>query len=333
MCTIKRSLLILLLGCLLAPLTWAQGPTIGLVIFGDSLSDTGNVFALERRTGLFEQDVVRPNNTPPDYQVDALLVPSAPYPRGGHNLTNGAPWVQVLARSLGFTANAAPAYRSESPAATNYAVDGARARDVEENIDLAEQVERFLLDFGASAPSEALYVIAIGSNDISDALFGALQGQDPSVILNQALQAIAENITALYLSGATKFLVWNAPNFGLTPAVRIADTQLGAQGQVVQLAQTLSQAFNANLELVLTQLENSLSGIEIVRFDLYGTVNTIIADPALFGLTNVTDACITPNVPPFTCKRPDEYLFWDGAHPTRAVHAIVAQQIKALLAQ
>lgn len=333
MWTVKKSLLIFLLGCLLAPLSWAQGPTIGLVVFGDSLSDTGNVFALERRTGLFAQDLVRPNNTPPGYQVDGLLVPNAPYPRGGHNLTNGAPWVQVLARSLGFAANAAPAYRSESPAATNYAVDRARARDVGENIDLAEQVERFLLDFGASAPSEALYVIAIGSNDISDALFGAVQGQDPSVILNQALQAIAENITGLYLSGATKFLVWNAPNFGLTPAVRRADTQLGAQGQVIQLAQTLSQAFNANLELVLVQLENNLPGIQIVRFDLYGTVSTIIADPALFGLTNVRDACITPNVPPFTCKRPDEYLFWDGAHPTRAVHAIVAQQIKALLAQ
>ncbi len=332
MWTVKKSLLIFLLGCLLAPLSWAQGPTIGLVFFGDSLSDTGNVFALERRTGLFDQDLVRPNNTPPGYQVDALLVPNAPYPRGGHNQTNGAPWSQVLARSLGFTANAAPAYRSESPAATNYAVDRARARDLEENIDLAEQVERFLLDFGASAPSEALYVIAIGSNDVRDALFAVLQGQDPSVILNQALQAIAENITALYLSGATKFLVWNAPNLGLTPAVRIADSQFNANGDVIKAAQALSQPFNANLDLVLTQLEG-LPGIEIVRFDLYGTVNTIIANRALFGLTNVEDACVTPNVPPFTCKRPDEYLFWDGAHPTRAVHAIIAQQITALLAQ
>ena len=36
---------------------------------------------------------------------------------------------------------------------------------------------------------------------------------------------------------------------------------------------------------------------------------------AAFGLTNVTSACVSPEVAPFSCSQPDEFLFWDGIHP------------------
>ena len=56
---------------------------------GDSLSDPGNAFAL---TG--EQSV------PPYDTLDPFLVPSAPYARGGHHLSNGATWVEQLGKTL-----------------------------------------------------------------------------------------------------------------------------------------------------------------------------------------------------------------------------------------
>ena len=57
-----------------------------------------------------------------------------------------------------------------------------------------------------------------------------------------------------------------------------------------------------------------------------------MADKAAFGLTNVTTACITPEIAPFFCETPDEFLFWDGIHPSKAVHTIVAQRAALVLA-
>ena len=38
-------------------------------------------------------------------------------------------------------------------------------------------------------------------------------------------------------------------------------------------------------------------------------------------------------VTPFTCANPDEFLFWDGIHPSKAVHTIVSQEAATVLAQ
>ena len=96
----------------------ARAPYSAIVVFGTSLSDSGNAFALRGGT-----------NTPPDYILDPLLVPAAPYARGGHHFSNGATWVEQFARSLRLAGSVRPAFGSGSRKATNYAVGAARAYD------------------------------------------------------------------------------------------------------------------------------------------------------------------------------------------------------------
>jgi phospholipase/lecithinase/hemolysin len=74
-----------------------------------------------------------------------------------------------------------------------------------------------------------------------------------------------------------------------------------------------------------------LPEIEITTLDAFQLLNGIVATPAAFGLTNVEDACLQPGVPPFRCQGVDEYLFWDGIHPTATAHGIVADQAAFLL--
>jgi phospholipase/lecithinase/hemolysin len=309
----------LLAFALVAP-EWAaaQAPFKRIVVFGTSLSDPGNAFALAGGT-----------NTPPDYDNDPFLVPNTPYARGGHHFSNGATWVEQLARPMGLAGSVGAAFRG-SGAASNYAVGGARARESGDSPTLSVQVGAFLQDFGGAAPGNALYVVEMGGNDLRDALlafFADPTGATSGIIIADALTAIGGNIAALHAAGARKFLVWNAPNIGLTPAI----APLGPA--VAGLANTLTQAFNAKLEAEVLVPLSGLPGIEIVRFDVYTKLNQIVASPAAFGLTTVNSACIRPAIAPFACANFDEYLFWDGIHPTKAAHAIFAQTAAATLAQ
>jgi phospholipase/lecithinase/hemolysin len=294
----------------------AQVPYDRIVIFGDSLSDTGNGFAL-----------IHAGITPPDYSLGMFLVAPAPYARGGHHLSNGASWVELFARPLGLAGSIRPAFQSANPNATNYAVAAARAYDDGLNVNLQAQLSAFLEQFGGIAPADALYVIQFGGNDVRDALVAFASGGDGTAILQEALASIASAVTTLYAAGARHVLVWNVPDVGLTPAVRILD---GITPGAALLASFLTTTFNANLAAVLSPLA-ALPGMDLVSFDAYALITAIVANPASFGLSDVENPCVTPNTPPFACQNPDDFLFWDGIHPTTAAHAIVARTVATLL--
>ena len=212
--------------------------------------------------------------------------------------------------------------------ATNYAVAAARARDDGKNLNLSAQVDAFLEASGGVASPSALYVIEMGGNDIRDALVAYPTGGHMDVI-QEALAAIAFNIERLYAAGARQFLIWSAPNLALTPAIRYLNSV--APG-TAQLATGLTMAFNGGLNAIVKQW-TSAPGIHIARLDAFALLNEVVASPGTFGLTNVTTACITPSVSPFACVTPDEYLFWDGIHPTTAMHGIIAQRAAVALGQ
>ena len=145
------------------------------------------------------------------------------------------------------------------------------------------------------------------------------------IILADAVTTIVDNIIVLASQGAHHFLVPNVANLGVVPAIVIlgADTSL--------LATQLSFLFNAALEQALSNIELALP-VNITRFDVFTLTSTISVAPGLFGLTNSTDACLTPEVNKGAiCKKPDDYFFWDGIHPTRAGHALIADAILSAL--
>ncbi len=274
-----------------------------LFIFGDSLSDPGNRYAVTGETA----------------KAPYEPIPSAAYAIGGHRFSNGKTWAERLAQNLNDNNGGKPAFKKPGQNG-NYAYGGARARDVGSGHSSGDQVAMFLGDH-ISAPYEALYVLQFGANDIRDALF------DPpnagSIVL-AAVAAEITNIQTLYFRGARNFAIANAPNVGRAPAV--AAFGLDA----IAAAQALSEFHNGVLEggfaLLglpgLSQLPGLLPGINIYRIDMFGFVNDVAENPAAFGISDPFFPCLQFGVKSEAkCDNADERLFWDGIHPTAVAHS------------
>jgi len=153
----------------------------GVYVFGDSLSDTGNIYA-----------------------ATGGLIPGAPYFPG--RFTNGPTYADYLAGLYGHNAN--PFLLGGN----NYAFGGATAGGTGTTIpSLGDQVSLFRSRPG-SADAGALYVVWAGGNDLRN---------DPGPGgISSALSGVTNAILNLYSEGARNFLVMNMPNLGLTPEAR-----------------------------------------------------------------------------------------------------------------
>lgn len=269
-----------------------------LYVFGDSLSDPGNRFADTGRTA-------HPPFAP---------IPDEAYGVGGHHFSNGATWVEYLAKSMDLIGGGKPAM--VNPAFGNYAYSGARARDylVDEKPDFSAQVASFLAATGGEAPADALYVVQFGGNDLRDALAAAVAGQDPAPIIGAAVTAMVTNIGTLAAYGARHIMIANAPNLGIAPAVPDF-----ARATVTGL----SYAFNTAVNDALAAL--APYGLTIYEVDMFGFTSAVAMYPEALGFSTLAP-CLTFGVTEGAfCNDRDEHLFWDAIHPTKAAHRLIGE--------
>jgi phospholipase/lecithinase/hemolysin len=307
-----------------------QKPYDSIVVFGTSLSDTGNAFVILSDPSRFGFDescgLGTPINVPPYDKLDDLLVPDGSYAKGGHHVSNGATWIEEMARSKGLAGSVRPTLRNDGLKARNYAVGGARAWPMEGDFpcrfNLSDQLNAYLIDFSTASP-DTLFVVELGANDVLDALMSPF----PPVVISGAISEIYNTIGELYNRGARQFLLMNVPDIGQTPAVQILDDMFPG---LAVAATNLTNVFNLALQEGLNSFPE-FDDINLRIFDANALLAKIIDNPDDYGI-EVTDVpCVTPNVPPYKCKKPDTYFFWDGIHPTKAVHKIMAHEAAEVL--
>lgn len=268
-----------------------------LYVFGDSLSDVGNV-----------------------YIASGATLPASPYFNG--QFSNGPVWVQDLSISLGLGV-----LKPSLAGGTDYAFGSATTSNPTTKTTvvptLTQQIGLFLAAVGGSgAPSSALYSVWIGGSDMLNIL--STGATDPLVEAQAAALSAATDIGTLITAGARNILVPLLPDIGVSPAA----TAVGAGAAGTLLAKT----YNAALEADIGGL-GSVPGLDISYLDTFALVDAVVADPGAFDFTNVTARCyggsFTGGGP--VCANPDGYLFWDADHPSAAAHAIIAAEAAALV--
>ncbi len=303
--------------CALSAAT-AHAAYSNVVFFGDSLSDTGNLFTAQRGPG----------------NPDAA--PQAPtYFQG--RFSNDFLWTDRFARALGL--DATPLLLGGS----NLAWAGATLRDFgrfqpeipQQLAGIAPGTDPFfraglpgaLSSTGGQADPNALYVIMGGGNDIAEALEGLLPGGGPNAAIGAILESamiVGDMVDRLYAAGARNILVSNAPNVGLTPRAQ----QAGAAAS--QFATFLSATFNAQLTQEIDAAFAQRGGLDLVLLDLFALQTDVFSRPGEFGFSNISDECKPGDlgvrlVPGQSlCSDPRSYFYWDSFHPTGAAHQVIA---------
>ena len=303
-----------------------QKPYDSILVFGGSLSDPGNAFVILSDPSDFGFDEsctpLTPMNVPPYDTLDFFFVPDGSYATGGHHVTNGATWIEQFARNTGLAGYTRPGLRNIGQKARNYAVGGARANDFPCRFNLSDQLDAFLSS-GVRVSAETLVVFEMGGNDLRDVLIEAV----PPSAINDALNNIGDAIGMLYSMGARQFLLMNVPDIGRTPAAQILDDLYPGTADA---ASYLTEIFNQGLTVLQEQL-NYYPDMDVRIFDAYALLGSIVENPGDYGIEVTDTPCVTPNVAPYRCKHPDTYLFWDGLHPTKAVHRIMANAAAQVL--
>jgi len=299
-------LLLLTLASGLFGSTLHAGQFDAIYAFGDSLSDVGNIFAATGGT-----------------------IPGPPYANG--QFSNGDIWIQDLALGLGLSP-----LTPSLLGGTDYAYGDAQSGDTlfhaASAIDLSGptgQVSQYLSTHPTADPN-ALYTIWIGSNDLTPLLLappGSLSLAQIETDLVEIGGNVDTAIGTLAFAGAKNFLVVTVPDLGVAPGGNAtASTVTGI------LNSGIVNGFGVTPSLADIAANQSLN---IQTLDAFSLVDFMVANPAAFGLTNVTDPCLTGAVNfsgGTVCANPSSYLFWDpSGHPTAAADAFVADAALTLV--
>lgn len=309
-----------------------------LVSFGDSLSDVGT------------------------YAVGTVLA------FGGGKYTVNSPtaqnWTEVMADRLNVAAPCAAqtgldgdAMQGFSVAVTNfpnctgYAQGGARVTNPvgpgnkllgganatlgQLTVPVVTQIQNHLAVKGGSfSGSEVVFVMA-GGNDVFIQLGAVGMGGNPTdavIAMGTAGAELAGYVrTQILAKGARYVVVLNLPDVSISPFALAENTSTQA------LINTMVTTFNG-------QLQQGLSGTDVLLVDAYTASRDQSANPASYGISNaVQPACnLDPAVNPLQssliCSAAnlaaganDNFLFADGVHPTPYGNRLLADLVSAAM--
>jgi phospholipase/lecithinase/hemolysin len=285
-----------------------------IVVFGDSLSDTGNVAHLT-----YDKYGVRIPGPVADYTDGRFTDGFDTLPPA--ELYSGV-WIEQLADTM----PSKPEVKNSLDGGTDYAYGFATTGSgtgvftfgtgdaLSVNVEnIGQQITDYLATHPRITP-KTLFVVWGGAIDL---LYATSENDVIDAGINQTL-----NIQRLIDAGATQFIVPNLPPLGLVP-------RLNGSPTTSIPANEASALYNEVLGSGIALLRdfNPRKNLHIAQLDVFALFNRVVAAPASYSLVNVTASSQGMTVDP------DTYLFWDDLHPTTHGHNILAVTAASILAR
>ncbi|MFY7697411.1 MAG: SGNH/GDSL hydrolase family protein [Legionella sp.] len=306
----------------------------GIVVFGDSLSDSGNLYEYMKKQ----------------------LPSSPPYYHG--RFTNGPLWIDWLS-SYYFS-------QQDARKIQNFAIGGAgvyiKNSDDKDNSDdqddlpiftLQHEVDSYLLANNGHADPNSLYVFWIGANN-----YLSFEVHDPDdqtdlasreiKLVNNVINGTKTDLKRLIDLGAQTILVANLPDLGRLPKA-ISEDEKASYTRI-------STLHNEQLQSEIEKMMVDYPHVKWLPLDIYSIFHRALNEPSTYSFKNVIDACFLSHPSTEEVKHSrfishsilniislvnkvqtndicDDYLFVDLVHPSAKAHKIVANMAIDLLNQ
>jgi phospholipase/lecithinase/hemolysin len=316
-----------------------------IYVFGDSLSDTGNVLNLTE--GQF---------------------PTFPYAKG--RFSNGDIWVDHLSEKLdldvGLFTNSlsgdfipseefydlipnSSTSSSKVPQGTldsslNFAIGGATSG--EDNVGivpfgLKQQIDNFKLQSQSSQETldDDLFSVWIGANDyfsfieddptteeVIETNFPNSDREITGAVIKVVDINIGNAVREIIDAGGENIAIFNLPNIDRTPLAQ----KLVEKDRVT--LQKLTLLHNRYLSNFIEETQVLNPEVNILEIDIDRLFDEILTKPHDFGLTNIVDNysgidIYTGNNSSSAEGNPNEYLFFDSVHPTTTAQGLIADLV------
>jgi len=297
-----------------------------MVIFGDSLSDNGNL-----------------------YKLDLHFLPKSP-PYYNGRFSNGDVWSDTLTQRY---------FDRYHVTSTNYAYGGATSTghnpwtDPSVPITLTSELNEYLLQTVFQDKSDTLFIIWIGANDY---FFNKTEEADP--LTSRVIDEISKTIDTLVQNHAQFFLLPNLPDLSQTPLAR-------DHSDLSEKLHTFTLLHNKKLAAAIAEAKEKYPTVTFITVDIGSLFDDLLINPEKYNqryhiniqdvihpcwsggytvraenmkedhtipaaILNSPDLYVAMNVSKqaaareTACTDPENRLFWDEMHPTAPAHQILA---------
>ena len=337
-----------------------------VIVFGDSLSDNGNLSIAEQLPFAPSRFTTNPGLVAMEHVSDFYGITLTPSLAGGTDFAFGGAGLNNNSPGTPSTVPTLPIQLQAYLSATGGAADPNALYSVWGG---ANDLFYTATSVGAAATAQQLIAQTIQAQ-VQQAIAGNVIPNDPAAIaaftaqitplvtqqvtaqveaaagvstlmdaaqaqasMQQAAQTELGLIAQLGQAGAKRVIVFNLPDVGQVPSSLAQGPETAAQ--ITGLSIVYDSALNAGL---------AQTGVDIIPIDTFGLLHEVIADPSRYGFTNVTDAACgltstsllcgpQGSGAPFTYApgTDQSFLFADGVHPTTAAHALVGQYVVSVI--